>query len=186
REDAAQFFLICRLAKKMDVRRWSPMFAEVLLQFVAENPFFLASSEMAYNFITSTGEGLKIPFTIPATIFGGGNIATVVVNNSGQVEVFPKISILGLAENPQVNNITTGRSFKVNRTLEPKDGLQIDMAKRTAKIVNPTEARINVLGDISGQFWSLERGQNTIRIVTDGSAVISGMIRFTARYLAVV
>ena len=184
REDAAQFFLICRVARALVMRRKGPKFAEALLPFVADDPFFLAANETSDSFSTSTGEGLTIPFTIPATIYGGGNIATVIANNAGQVEVFPRITINGLADNPQANNVTTGRSFKVNETVDPGDTLEIDMARRTAEIVTATGSRVNVLGSVTGGFWSLEPGQNTVRFVTDDPVAMTGLIRFTAEHKA--
>lgn len=179
------YTLTCRPVAAMEVRRHNSRIADVLVQLIADDPFFHTAQETT-DFASAITTGLLIPFTIPALISSTTNRASLTVTNNGHALTYPIVTINGLCTNPQIINDTTGESLTVSETVAAGSVLTVDMGARTA-IITSAGGTTNVLGSVSGNFWALARGANAIRVTSDDGVILFiGNLAFTPRYLAVI
>ncbi len=89
---------------------------------------------------------------------------TQVLNNTGNIEMFPILEVVG-ASGASVTfvNDTTALSFTYNAALSGAQTLVVDMYTGTVK-VNGVQAAGPVVG--SSRLWWLKEGNNNVRIVT--------------------
>lgn len=185
-EDELRYTLVCRPSTAISMRRLNAIAAEVLIQFVADDPFFHTPEQME-TLGSIIGSGLTIPFEIPAIITSPGVSASGTITNGGHVPVWPTVyittSIHGPVVNPQIINDTTGENLTISETFGWSSYLVVDMGERTA-FVYPTGT--NVLGSVSGTWWDLEVGDNDVRVIHDGPDHMGVGFYFQESYLAVV
>lgn len=198
-DDETRYTLTCRPVTAITLRRYNARIAEALVQLVADDPFFYTAEE-ATQFTSEMTTGLQIPFLVGFTIVGGGpegeviftrissptNQASFTVNNGGHVESWPVVVITGPCTNPNIANDTIGETLTVSETIAAGETLTVDMGARTAVITTFGGGETNVLGSVSGTWWALERGSNSIRITSDETDIFRGTFTFSERYLAVV
>lgn len=140
----------------------------VQAQFVAYDPTIYSATTNSYSGIAVPGGGgATFPLTFPIT-FTTQNTGTVNVNNSGNTESYPLITLNNLLTSPTITNVTTGESFGLNASFTTGDSVIIDMKNRTV-IKNGTTPLLTSIVDGS-TWWSLDPGSSTIRINTGSSA----------------
>lgn len=112
------------------------------------------------------GGGMSIPMPIPMDMSVGGSIQTQ-LNNAGNISSKPAIVIYGTIDDPTVSNQTTGKSFSLNYTLTSVDErIEIDVVNRTVLYFSsPTATGLNIRQYFSGDWFELEPGNNTIKLV---------------------
>jgi hypothetical protein len=98
-------------------------------------------------------------YTVPS---GTGN--AILLNNTGTAPTLPLITLTGPLPrgNWRVANDTTLKTFSMDMALISGDTLVLDFRKETA-VLNGYP----VFATTSGDFWSVERGTNTIRLYAD-------------------
>lgn len=87
---------------------------------------------------------------------------TTTLNIQSINTVFPVWTVEGLADNPRLENLTTGGSIQYNGRVAVGQTLIIDMLNQTA-MLNGT----NVLQYISGEWFNFVRGINRVNYITD-------------------
>ncbi len=180
-----RYTLTCRPVTAMALNRHNAISADVLVQLVADDPFFHTPEEEE-DFTAAMCAGLTIPFTFPAIIAEVLMTGAMTITNDGHVSIFPLFTINGPCTNPDFFNDTTGETLTISETVAAGDVLTVDMGQRTAIITGGGGAETNVLGSVSGVWWALDVGDNTIRITSEVAAVFTGNIAYTERYLAII
>lgn len=112
--------------------------------------------------------GRTYPRTYPMTYSsttGVGN--AIILNNIGTAPTPPLVTLTGPlpAGGWRVANDTTLKDFRMNVGLGTGDTMVIDFRKETALLNGQL-----VFGTITGDFWDVVRGQNTIRLYADFNA----------------
>lgn len=129
------------------------------LEMVVPYPFFLTTA-VSSNIYIATGGGGAVPSEIPFDM-SGGLTSNENITNNGNAPSYPTIKLYGIMNNPVIKNATTGLQLSVAYNLTTIDDyITLDIYRRTAKLNNNT----NVFQYISGNWWTLREGQNTITL----------------------
>lgn len=112
------------------------------------------------------GGGMPIPMPIPMDMSAGGTVL-LPISNSGNYSSFPYYVIRGTIDDPTVSNITTGKSFSLNYTLtSSSERIEVDVENRTVLYFSsPTATGANIRQYFSGDWFELEPGNNSIKLV---------------------
>ena len=145
-----------------DVDTANPLNARVLTEMEAEYPFLLGVNEEVDNAFIFEGGGMEIPMSIPMDMSGGGGGGEITVSNDGNYEAYPRFLFAGPLITPTLTNVTTGKVLNVNTSLATfDDKLEVDIFLRTARFL---PSGVNARRYISGDFWTLAIGSNTIKL----------------------
>lgn len=87
---------------------------------------------------------------------------TAEINIESKDNVYPIWTVNGLANNPSLENLTTGQKITYNGRVAPGQILEIDMLNQTATI-----GGVNVLNRVSGDWLSFLTGINRINFKAD-------------------
>lgn len=102
-----------------------------------------------------------------------GKGGTTTVNIDSVNYVYPIWIIKGLADNPRLENLTTGQTITYNGRVAPGQTLEIDMLNQTAKLNGA-----NVLQNVGGEWLSFVPGQNRVNYITDNDNAENSTIRW--------
>lgn len=143
-----------------------------------ELEYFVSSEDFSAEIGVQNLGGFSVPFDVPFDMSkldddsyseAAGNI--IVINNRGNAEYYPTLKIEGPLDQISVINDTVNQHIEYAGELQGGDELVIDMYERTAILNGIT----NVLADVSGDWWYLDPGNNSIRLLAgagNGSAKI--------------
>ena len=107
--------------------------------------------------VAGASAGLGVPVEVPVDI--EGTKGSAVINNTGDVESFPVITLPGPFQDPTITNVTTGKKVRfVGLTVLNGETLTIDHLARTAKV--GSTSHISKLSADS-EMWPLATGNNT-------------------------
>ncbi len=87
--------------------------------------------------------------------------------------VYPIWAVDGLAENPSLENLTTGQKITYNGRVAPGQVLEIDMLNLTA-----TLGGVNVVGRVSGDWLSFVPGINQVNFKADNDNAGNSTIKW--------
>lgn len=135
------------------------------------------------NFDVPAGGGAVYPVIYPVVYDAatGGNFN---VQNLGSAEAFPKIIFNGPLTSPFVQNLTTGRTFKLNINIGGGSQIVVDMKEKTI-IEDGSTNRLSYLADDSS-FWTLEPGVNNINFDTENTGDTGDMqLQFRDTYIGI-
>lgn len=144
----------------------------VYVQAQSELEYFYADSENTKDIAIYQGGGMAIPMAIPMDMSNPIGGASVIISNGGNAEYYPTITIYGSLSGFDLTNVEGDKTISYSGTLGASDYLVLDMYNRTALL----NGVVNALGDISGDWWWLDIGDNTIKLVTtsgDGYATFA-------------
>lgn len=102
---------------------------------------------------------------------GKGGTTTVKIDSVSQV--YPIWTVDGLADNPRLENLTTGQTLKYTGRVAPGQVLEIDMLNHTAKLDGT-----NVVQNVTGTWLSFAPGSNRINYVTDNNNATNSSIKW--------
>jgi phage-related protein len=145
------------------------------LQFLAANPYLkrdIPFSSVALE--TAMLQYLEDGFEYPE---GGVEYSTaqtaLTVFNSGDVDSPTVIHFIGGAENPYVQNDTTGKRVTVTKTLELYEMLVIDSEARTVLVIDNEGGSNNAFQYLAegSEFIELVPGANIISFGSSGGAI---------------
>lgn len=134
-----------------------------------------------------SGGGMGIPMGIPMDMSTGGAVQTV-VNNAGGLVAKPYYVIYGTIEDPQITNDTTGESFSLDYTLTvATQRIEVDVENRTVLyFASATATGVNIRDKFTGDWFDLEPGNNTIKlVVVDTADTGYALIRWRDSYIGV-
>lgn len=129
----------------------------------AESPYWLDPTATANTLFLEQVEGFDLPVDLPFDILGGGNVDTIVINNTGGVAIFPTITITATATltNPTITNQTTGKSVQINVSLVTGDVVVISRISTGDSVV--LNGTTNYYSNLIGEVFELEEGVNILR-----------------------
>lgn len=125
---------------------------EFMIELLCSDPFFYDTGETTGTAVlaTSTG-GSPVPMPVPMPI--GGIVGNkVILNNSGEIAVYPTVTITGTVDNPTVTNVTTGESFTVTDSFTGNDTLQIYQDQSGLYVL---KNGVNSMSNFLGSFFTL-------------------------------
>jgi hypothetical protein len=115
----------------------------------------------------STGGGVTWPIVWNPVEWKPGATPTV-INNTGDVPLYPRITLTNQMSNPMITNTTTGDFFALNGfTTAAGDLLVIDMYNRTV-LLNGGSVLPSVT--IASSWWALLPGENSISLTSTNSS----------------
>lgn len=112
--------------------------------------------------------GRTYPRTYPMTYSTGTGVGNaILLTNSGTAPTAPLVTLTGPLPKGawRVANDTTLKDFRMNVGVLAGETLVIDFRKETALLNGQL-----VFGAVTGDFWDVVRGQNTIRLYADFDA----------------
>lgn len=165
-----------------------PLYAARLLRFYAPDPFFYDPTEYSESLVLPAAGGISFPLSFPVSILQTDIDGRVYPNNAGDVRTWPKVRITGPADDPTIENETTGKTVAITQTQDANDYIEIDMAEGTVVFWDNSGGTLtSILENISAasEFWALERGVNTIHITADNAATGTVTLSWYNRYASV-
>ena len=165
---------------------------KLVLQFVCENPYFEDFSDKVISlstrkdmFPTSFEGGLGY-IDLPAV--ATKRTATITVNNRGDMDVYPTITIVAEegSETLSISNLTTGKSITINKDIASGEKVVFDVGNRTITS-DLSGSLLNYLSDdtIMSEFV-LQRGNNELKATNGGNDLLTGSVTYKNQYKAVV
>ena len=122
-------------------------FGDFIIELIAEDPVFYGTSESSQD-ITD------------------GN--TQVINNAGKAPVYPTLEIHGAITDPDCENQTTSETLTYTGTIANGTYVEVNTKLETATL---QAAGTNVLDNVSGDFFQVQPGNNTIGFDGDSPGV---------------
>lgn len=164
-------------------------FQKALISLVCPSPFWLDVYEESQEMSAWLG-GLEFPLEFDPDMSFEEAGDTVTVTNAGDVETPVTIEFNGPAENPRVDNLTTGEYVRVNRTLLAGEKLIIKTAfgQKSVTLVDSGGNESNAMHyiDLNSTFWQLQPGENTISYTADsGAEEATVLVTWKNRYVGV-
>lgn len=95
------------------------------------------------------------------------------VNINSVVQVYPIWIVTGLADNPRLQNLTTGQTLSYQGRISPGQTLVVDMLAQTAMLDGT-----NVLANLRGAWVSFTPGRNRINYITDNNNASNSTVRW--------
>lgn len=144
-----------------DIRAEDKNATRLLVTFESEYPFLVSQTLFSQTINVINQGGMGIPMGIPMDM-GVGGTGAATVTNGGNFEAYPVITFYGPLTNPSITNITTGKTLNLNLTLASEtDYVVVDIFNRTALLY---PGGTNARRYLSGDFWTLAKGNNIINI----------------------
>lgn len=101
----------------------------------------------------------------------GGGPTTVLIDSIENI--YPIWTVTGPAVNPEISNITTGKTLTYTGNVTAGSTLVIDMFNKTAKL-NGT----SVIGNVSGDWLYFAPGNNRVTYTTDNANAVSSRVEW--------
>jgi len=139
--------------------------SDFLIQLTAGDPLFYSTDggDEQSALVQRVAEGGYItPYILPVIWELGG--APTIVNNGGNANYYPTITLTGEALNPSITNLATGETMSLTLGMQPGDVVVIDMYDRTITLNGS-----DILGNrtLDSTWWALLPGNNAILLDTD-------------------
>jgi hypothetical protein len=161
----------------------APLQQKFGITLIAADPYIYdnsTSGAMSTPLQLAVGGGITWPIAwTPVTWAPGAQPA--VVNNTGQLLIYPVITLRDVMSSPTVKNVTTNQFFTISGlTTSAGDVVVIDMYNRTVLLNGGS-----ILGFVTTQsnWWGLQAGNNSINLTTNNSTdTVTGTISWRAAY----
>lgn len=143
----------------------SKLDSQFKVDLYAGDPNLYTSESFTVDLMKEIGGGFIIPFILPV-IFDEGSSPTV-VNNSGNVTIYPQFRIEGETTNPRFTNVDTGEFIELTLNASTGDVVVIDTDKRTATL---NGASVLYLLNDASTWLQLDPGDTRIQYSTDNGS----------------
>lgn len=153
------------------------------IQFKAPDPRRYDATETVLTLYPPTGAdgGLSVPVTVPFSIATSGvSSSMATVTNAGTVACRPVVTLAGPLVDPQIANVTAGRTLSLTITLVAGDTLILDFDRRSV-LLNGTASRSSTI-TASAAWWELPPGGSDL-VFTAGGGSGSATVRFRSSWL---
>lgn len=118
---------------------------------------------------TGATGGVTLPAAVPWTLSTAGvSTSSATAVNAGTVATRPVVVLNGPLVDPQIANVTAGKSLALTITLASDDVLTLDFDRRTV-LLNGSASRSSVLTS-SAAWWELAPGGNDLAFTAGGGA----------------
>jgi len=171
----------------------SKKYQQFFISLICPNPFFESLTETDRD-LTSVSGNFIFPLEITQSSFSFGDIEPsqiIIVNNQGDVDCGVEIIFTATADvvNPELRLMETGEFVKIETTLTAGQEIHITTGfanKKVTLIDGSTITNIFALIDIDTTFFSLKKGDNTLRYDADSGIDSLGCeVKFRVLYLGV-
>lgn len=165
-----------------DAKSW-----DCILSLISHDPCWYADTPEVITIVGISG-GFALPFDFPFDI--GSLSTTKEITNDGSAPCPVLIELYGQLTMPIViENLTTGESITVRKTINAGEKLTIDTSDENLHVTftdaNGNSSNALNYCTVGSVFWQLKIGLNRIRYnVTEEGATASGTITITKRWLA--
>lgn len=133
------------------------------------------------NAPTGVSGGVTLPLTVPVTLTTAGtSTSSGTITNSGTFPTRPVVEFIGPLVDPQIANVTAGRTLGFEITLAAGDTLTADFDRRTV-LLNGTASRSNTL-TATAAWWQLDPGGNDV-VFTAGGGTGTAVVRYSPAWL---
>lgn len=161
------------------------IYQQATLEFDAPDPYWSDVSDSTAEAAGGSAVGPKwFPF-FPLVLGGSSIAAELTIDNTGDLETWPVLSITGPADGPTLRNITTGQALTLDATVGAGEVVTLD-ARPGARTVTRHDG-LDMYADLTlRQWWPLARGQNRVRLeasLTTADSVLA--VRWRRRWLTV-
>lgn len=139
------------------------------LQLKAPDPRRYDDTLTSVTLTAPTGAvgGISAPLTVPFSISTSGALSnSATVTNVGTIATRPVVTFAGPLVDPQLANVTAGRSLSFTITLAGGDLLVVDFDKRTV-LLNGTASRSGTL-TAAAAWWDLAPGGSDLTFTAGG------------------
>lgn len=156
-------------------------FVDFRVELKCEENFIRDNSTVSAQTGLAIGGGFDIPTEVPIS-WASTSSDEVVINNSGDYDDYPDITITGPVLYPVIQNLTTGQVFRFPNT-ELFAGETIRLYFDTNGFWVYKNNTIEYYSDFRGDFFKLVQGANTIKFGAsreDASALLT--INFVNKY----
>lgn len=155
---------------------------EFRIELVAPYPFLESLDENEEEILILNSGGGEIPMTIPFSLALGAEVVEP-IENVGNGNAFPSIRIHGTIDTPSLINQTTGKTLSIAYDMtDDADYIDLDFYNRTALLNGTT----NVMQYISGEWWTLEPGENSIKLTgASANEAAKAVVTWRDAYLGV-
>jgi hypothetical protein len=152
------------------------------LSLIAPDPTIYDNSAGGLNTVVlnpALGGGVTWPITWPIVWSVGSQ--PISITNTGNVTIYPTITLTGAMTNPTILNVTTGQFFTLTGlTTSAGDVLVIDLLNRSV-ILNGGSV-LNYKTSTSS-WWPLIAGSNSIKFTTTNTAdPVTGLLSWRSGY----
>lgn len=152
--------------------------------FSAVDPYWSDTSDTSAS--VTTGDAVTFFPFFPLVLSSSEVFGGVTINNTGDVETWPVITITGPGTDPIVRNSTTGEMLGVDYTLGAGEVLTIDTRPGRKTVTLDDGTNLFPYLTAGSSLWPLERGSNAVQIEMSGSTGDSAVaISYRRRWLSV-
>jgi hypothetical protein len=172
-----------RLNSATKVGAFNGLNFEWQIQVKAPDPRRYDDTETVITLSPPTGAqgGFTAPFTTPiVSTLTGVSTSRVTATNTGTIATRPVVTLRGPLVDPQVANVSTGRSLSLGITLATDDVLVLDFDRRTV-LLNGSASRSSTL-TATAAWWELPPGGSDIAMTAGGGSG-TGEVRFRSAWL---
>lgn len=181
--------ITCRYAKGMEGAHetdpWGGVhWDERVLDFECLDPFFTDAADIDVTLRTSGGDAFFPVVLSQGPRLGSSSVfQTFEIQNGGDIESFPVITISGPCVDPSIENLTTGERLDLSAnggvTLDADGTITIDCRNFTVRKADGTNL-FSKLTNGSSVVWPITRGMNEIKVNVSGADERTS-VRFTYR-----
>ena len=153
------------------------------IQLKAPDPRRYDATETVITLYPPTGAvgGVTVPFTVPLVLSTTGlSTSTATAVNAGTVATRPVVTLTGPLVDPQIANLTAGKTLSFVLTIASGDYVTVDFDRRTV-LLNGTASRSSALTSTAA-WWELPPGSSDLQ-VTAGGGDGSVEIRYRSAWL---
>ncbi len=131
-------------------------YQQATLEFDAPDPYWVDNVDTTAQASGASGITSFFPF-FPLSLSSSEIAAELTIDNTGDLEAWPVITIAGPAVSPTLRNFTTGQLLTLNRTVAAGETVTLDArpGARTALLQDGTSVYPLLT---SRQWWPLQRG----------------------------
>ena len=179
----SQYVVNCKLdSLDLPIQRTSTK-TSFLLTLTAPDPIIYDNSAGGLNTVSIApvgGGGVTWPIAWTPVVWAPGTLPQT-VTNTGNVPIYPVITLTGPATNPTIANLTTGQFFTIQGlTTSTGDVITIDMLNRTVLL---NGGPIYTYVTLTSNWIALQPGGNTIKFTTTNSSdTVTGTISWRSGY----
>lgn len=178
--------LRCRYAGGLELsesqRENGRIWQKFVLTLRAVDPFWYGRNAIVATYLAATG-GSFFPI-LPLRLASSTIFADAIVTNAGDVEAWPVWTITGPGSGLVLSNQTTNKRLALTQALLGGETVTID-TRPGQKTVRKNDGA-NLFGSLSSDssLWSLQVGDNSIRVELSGSTTASSVVlSYYTRYL---
>lgn len=157
-------------------------FGRFRIELRCPEPFFRTGEFDTFSAVPSqlaSGFPLMAPLLTPLGKNDGESIVNI--NNIGDTDVYPEIKLEGRLVSPEVRNLTTGESFRINTTIP--EGRHVIIKREQGDEFVLLDGVTSYYQFFQGEVFRIAKGNNTIQISSSGSTSDDTLLSITYQNL---